>query len=237
MKAFLSAAKLFLAQIWNDAMLAMLLFVPIFMGQLFRFGVPALEGWLRVKLGAAAILGPYYPVFDLLLAAMTPLMSTAAGAMVILEEADVGLTRAMAASPLGKSGYLASRIAAPAVVSTLYCALILAVFKLSPLSAVMILALALCSGALGVVSALMVPSLAKDKMEGLAVTKLSGLIMLGLPAALLVPAPAQYIAGILPTLWMTRLILGGSFWNVLPSLLSSAFWAAVFYRAFKRRLL
>lgn len=110
MKAYVAVTKRFFAQIWSDAMLTVLLFAPLLMGLLFRLGVPALEAYLCQRTGKAALLTPYYAVFDLLLAAMTPIMFTAAGAMVILDEADMGLARAIAVTPVGRGGYLLSRI-------------------------------------------------------------------------------------------------------------------------------
>ncbi|MEA4823601.1 MAG: hypothetical protein VB111_05730 [Clostridiaceae bacterium] len=173
MKAFLSVTKRFLAEIWSDAMLAVLLFVPIFMGVVFRFGVPVLESYFCKRLGQATILASYRFVFDLLLSVMTPLMFTAAGAMVILDEADLGLARAVAVTPIGRSGYLASRIGVPALLSTLYCIIITMVFKLSDIDIPRLLLLAVCSGSLSITAALMIVSMAKNKVDGMAYTKLT----------------------------------------------------------------
>ena len=237
MKAFRSATRQFFRQIAEDAMLAVLPFVPILMGVAFRFGVPALEQFLCARTGQAAILAPYYPLFDLLLSAMTPIMFTAAGALAILDEADSGMSRALVASPLGRNGYLASRVGVPALIATLYCVVITAVFSLSRPNAMLTVLLSLCSGALGVAVALMLPALARNRVEGMAISKLSGLVMLGLPAALLLPSPYQYAAGVLPTFWMTKLMMGGSSWNVLPALVTSILLAALFVRRFGRRVL
>lgn len=237
MKSFLSATARFFAEIWADAMLAALLFVPLFMGLLFRFGVPALESYLCLKLGRPAVLAPYYPIFDLLLCVMTPLMSTAAGAMVILDEADFGLARAISVTPVGRRGYLASRIGVPALLATAYCVIISFTFQLSGIGPVRRLLLAVCAGALSVAAALMICCMARNKVEGLAYTKLSGLFLLGLPAALLVPAPAKYVSAFLPSFWMTGLAMGESLLNAVPALLTSLIIAALFIRRFLRRVL
>ena len=110
MRAVLSATRQFASQLWGDVMLAAVICVPVFMGLLFRFGVPTLEGWLCGKLSLAAVLSPYYFLFDLALIIMTPLMFSASGAMVMLEEADSGTAKALIASPLGKGGYIMSRL-------------------------------------------------------------------------------------------------------------------------------
>lgn len=237
MNAFISVTRRFFAQIWSDVMLAALICVPLVMGMAFRFGVPALEACLCGRFAVDGILAPYYPVFDLLLSIMTPMMFTAAGAMVILDEADAGIARAIAVTPVGRNGYLASRIGVPALLSMGYCVGVLAVFRLTDLDVVRIVLLALCSGALGVVVALLITSFAKNKVEGMALSKLSGLFVLGLPAAILVPAPFKYLAGILPTLWMTELVTGKSLLYVLPALITSALWAALFAKRFSKKIL
>lgn len=237
MSAFLSATKRFFAEIWSDAMLAALVFVPLIMGVIFRFGVPALEGYLCTRLGQTAILAPYYSVFDLLLSVMTPIMFTAAGAMVILDEADLGLAKAISVTPVGRSGYLASRIGIPALLATVYCVLITLSFRLSAIGTGRLLVLALCSGALSVAVALMISSLAKNKVEGLAYSKLFGLFVLGIPVSLLVPAPAKYAAGFLPTFWMTELAGGKSIWLAIPALVTAVILSALFARYFIKKML
>lgn len=237
MKAVLSATKQLFAQLWSDVMLIVLMFVPILMGLVFRLGVPALEGYLCARLTKAAILAPYYPVFDLLLSLMTPIMFTAAGAMVILDEADLGLTRAIAVTPVGRRGYLLSRIGVPAAFSTLYCVIATLVFRISDIRTSLLVLLDLCSGVMGVVTALMIASFAKNKVEGLAYSKLSGLFVLGLPVALLVPVPSQYAAGLLPSLWMTKAVMEDASVWLLPAFLTAVLWCALLYRRFSQKLL
>ena len=116
-----------------------------------------------------AVLAPYYFVFDLLLSVMTPLMFTAAGAMVVLDEADLGLARAIALTPVGRRGYLASRIGVPAVISTVYCAIISLVFRLSDIDIPRLLLLAVCSGVLSITAALMIVAMAKNGTFGISI--------------------------------------------------------------------
>ena len=237
MKAFLSVTKRFLSEIWSDTMLAVLPFVPIFMGIVFRFGVPALENYLCDRLGKTAILTPYFIIFDLLLSIMTPLMFTAAGAMVILDEADLGLARAIAVTPIGRSGYLLSRIGVPAIISTVYCVIITLIFRLSDIGTLRLLLLALCSGALSITAALMIVAMAKNKVEGMAYTKLTGLLVAGLPVVLLVPSPYKYIAAFLPTFWMTEIAVGESLWLAILAVLVAALLSALFIRRFMKKVL
>ena len=88
MKAFLPFTRRFFAEIWSAAMLAVLAVVPIFMGIAFHFGVPELDEYICAATAQKEILAPYYAIFDLLLSTMTPIMFTAAGALVILDDPD-----------------------------------------------------------------------------------------------------------------------------------------------------
>lgn len=237
MRAIISASRRFFEEIWSDAMLTALAAVPLIMGLAFRFGVPLLESYLCAQFNRAQIMSPYYAIFDLLLSIMTPVMFTASGAMVILDEADFGIARAISITPAGRTGYLASRIAIPALFATVYCVVVTLIFRLSAISTGRLLLLAVCSGALGVAAALMISSLAKNKVEGLAFSKLSGMLVLGLPASLLLPSPYKYALAFLPSFWMTELATGGGMWLAIPALLSAALLSAIFALHFQRKLL
>lgn len=83
----------------------------------------------------------------------------------------------------------------------------------------------------------MISTMAKNKVEGLAYSKLSGLLVLGLPVAMLVPAPFQYVSAFLSTFWMTKLAMGGSAWLVFPALACSLLLSALFARHFQKNVL
>ncbi len=237
MKAFLSITAQFFVQIRSDLMLAVLFAAPLMMGSVFYFGVPPLEDFLCDYFEKQAILTPYYPLFDLVLIIMTPLLFTSAGAMVILDEADLGLTRAVSVTPVGRLGYLGSRIGVPAVLSIVVCVAVTLIFGLSGLSLRILLPLALCSGAFGVFEALFITSFSGNKVEGLALSKFSGLFMAGIPISVLVPAPAKYLSGVLPTFWMTEFITGECSLCILPAFAVVLLWIAVPVRKFKRKIL
>ena len=134
MKKVWAAFRQLTAAIWSDAMLATCLFAPILIGLVLRFGVPALEGALAASTGSPHALMPFYALFDLFLSLMTPLMLVFSGIMVILEELDDGTARYLMITPLGKSGYLLSRLGMFGILSIGYNIAISAIFTLSGLS-------------------------------------------------------------------------------------------------------
>jgi fluoroquinolone transport system permease protein len=88
---------------------------PLLAAFLFRFGIPYIETLLCNYFGKPAIISDYYLLFDLFLAVMTPYMFCFVSSMVILTEYDENMASYMAVTPVGKGGYIISRLLFPAV--------------------------------------------------------------------------------------------------------------------------
>lgn len=59
-----------------------------------------------IEKAAKFSLQPYYPMFDLFLSIMAPVLLCFAFAMITLEEIDDKVSRYFSITPLGKSGYI-----------------------------------------------------------------------------------------------------------------------------------
>ena len=237
MKTVFAAFRQFLRAIWGDAMLAACLVAPILMAVLFRWGVPKLEIWLTGLVGAERVLSPYYAVFDLFLSLMTPLMLCFAGVMVVLEELDDGTAKYLMVTPLGKKGYLFSRVGVLTVASIVYEMVLTALFTLSDMPLWQNALAAVANALVSVSVAMMVVGFAKNKVEGMALVKLSGFFILGFIAAYFVARPMGYLAGVLPGYWLGLMALDGSPWWALPAMLVAGVWIALLYRRFAARVL
>lgn len=236
MKKVIRALVPFLMEITRDFMMAACLIGPILVGIIFRFFVPMAETQLCAYFGRTQLIAPYYIVFDLLLAILTPIMSSFAGAMVLLEELDCGTARYCCITPLGRGGYLFSRIALPSLFATVYGLLLLYLFNLSAPDAPILVLLTLSGGLVALTVTLTVVTLAKNKMEGMAIIKLCGLMFLGLPAAYLISQPVRYLFGILPSFWMAELCITGNYLCFGMVLLLSCLGAWGLYAQFCKRL-
>lgn len=142
---------------------------------------------------------------------------------LLLEERDEGTLLALDVTPVGKSGFLAYRVS---VATALTTALTLYAWPLvmagySPLT---VLAAAILVGADTIVFAAILPAIARNKVEGLALTKLSNLLML-VPLAAAIPSPWRFVAGIFPTYWIGE-VLGLNSGKSLPLWLSLLFGCA-----------
>lgn len=236
MNGIVKSFALLVVQAKNDMMLLTMLVSPLLIGTVFRYVVPIIESALCQHFEVPAILSPYYLLFDLLLILMPPLMFSFCGVMVMLEEIDSGISSYMMVSPLGKSGYLLSRIGLPTLIAVFYATAIIALFSLTEISLPMILILSFLSGIMGIITSLLVLSLASNKVEGMAMAKLSGLLMIGLPIPFFTSEVIQYLAALLPSLWFTKFAMTQNYIFVIPTLVLSVLLIILLYRIFEKKL-
>jgi fluoroquinolone transport system permease protein len=236
-KAVTKAYARFLAGVWQDAMLAACMIAPILMGLAFRLGLPALENLLCTELGCTEFLVPYYRLFDLLLAAMTPLMFAFSGVMTILEECDNGTARYLMVTPLGRMGYLFSRLGINTLLAIAYAAALLAVCGLSGMGSGIIWLVSALSALLSFVISMLVVSLAHNKVEGMALVKMSSVLTLGIPAVFFCKGKIELLLAVLPSYWTAKLAVTGQAWYLAGALVSSVVWGAALWRRFARKLI
>lgn len=236
MKRVLYAMKPFLAEIMHDFMLIICIIMPIIMGVVFRFLLPVLENVLCEYFCLSHILSPYYILFDLLIAVMTPIMFSFSGVMVMLEEADNGLTAYFTVTPLGRRGYLMARIGVPIAVALVYDVILLLIFANVSLSFGMMVVFSLSSGMLALITSLLVVTFAKNKMEGMALIKLCGLLLVGIVVPYFLTSTVQYVFSILPTYWLAKLSITGNYLFFLPTVLTSFLFIAFLYRRFRTKI-
>ncbi len=220
----------------GDAMLIMITATPFLMGVLFRFGIPFAEGLLTGCFGTPAILSPYYALFDLFLLILTPAMFNYAAAMVMLEEADDHIAAYLAITPLGKAGYLCSRLGFSALIAFAVSAIVGLLFRLSQLSLPMLLGVALAGMFQGAVVALLIAGLSKNKVEGMAMGKFTSLLSLGAFAPYFLQNGAQYLASPFPAFWIAKAVQSGAAYSLPVSMALSLLYITLLYGRFAKKL-
>ncbi len=236
MKKVMYAFWPFVSEIAHDFMLAAIIFAPIMMGLAFRFIIPIFEKLLCNHFGVEAIIAPYYLLLDLMLAIMTPMLFSFAGVMVILGEIDDGTTHYLVVTPLGKYGYLLSRLGIPTLLAMIYDGILLGILSNTNPTLIMSFLYVFSGGLMGIITSLFVITIAKNKLEGMALAKLSGLLMLGLPAPFFIKNPIQYILSVLPSFWLGKLGASHSTIFLVPFLITAILWIVCLYNAFKKKL-
>ena len=236
MKPAFRSFILFVKQIFKDSMLVAVCAAVLLTAFFIRFGVPAIEGLLCGYFQKQAILTDYYLLFDLLLALVTPYMLCFASAMMMLTEYDDNMASYLAVTPVGKRGYIRSRLVFPAVISFIVSVVLMHWFPLTAWPLWMLLLTCFLACVTSVSVALLLFSFSHNRVEGMAMAKLSGLLMLGLPVPFFLTGNIQYLFSVLPSFWITKFCMLQNAAFLLPALLCSLIWIWPLYRKFNRKL-
>lgn len=223
-----------LYMIRKDMMLVAACIGPVLAGAAFRFGIPMAEKALCGMFGKSFILQPYYELLDLFLAVLTPVLFCFAAAMVILEERDDKITRYMFVTPLGRKGYLIARMGIPFVLAILVTLVLLPLFMLTRQHFWMILFLSVAGAIQGMMVALMIVTISSNKLEGMAVSKLSTMTMMGFVVPYFITNKVQYVLAPLPSFWMGKVVQCGNPVYILPMFLVSSAWIGFLLYRFER---
>ncbi len=227
---------MFVGQIARDSMLYAAMVAPLLAACFFRFGVPYAETLLCDLFGRASVLFGYYLLFDLFLAALTPYLFCFASAMVMLTELDENMAAYMAVTPVGKRGYIVSRLLLPALIAFAVSVLLVRLFALTPWSVPELLCTCLMTSLLSAVVALLLVAFAHNRVEGMALAKIAGLLMLGLPVPFFMFSRIQYLFFALPSFWIAKYRLEGEWQFALPAAASVVLWIWGLAGRFERRL-
>jgi fluoroquinolone transport system permease protein len=158
---------------------------------------------------------------------------------LLLEDRDEKTLMALDVTPIGKAGFFVYRATVTALLAMAVTLLGLALVlpQASPGERLLILGLV---PAEAVIAAIVLPAIARNKVEGLALTKLTN-IMSVVPLLAIIPSPWRLIAGIVPSYWVGEL-LGLSGTQPLPfpivaaaAVLTHMIWGVVLFRWFIRR--
>ncbi|HOO26890.1 MAG TPA: ABC transporter permease [Lachnospiraceae bacterium] len=235
MKAIGKSCLQLLVSLKRDAMLLAACLAPVLFGLLFRFGIPVLEGYLTFRFKQADMLSPYYGLFDLLFSLLAPAMLCFAAAMVILEETDDHIAGYFYVTPLGYRGFLASRVLIPSAAAFILTLLLLPLFVLTPLSAGSMLLMVLCGSMQGVLTTMLVVSFSSNKLEGVAVTKISSLLMLGIFAPYFIKNSWQYLFSALPSYWIAKAVFEKQQLFFIPAVFLSGIWYLCLAERFRKK--
>lgn len=207
-----------------DLMLFVICFVPFIAGVFFRIVIPMAESKLCDIFEKKYILTPYYDVVDGFLAVLSVLMYCFASAMIVLEEKDSGVKRYMEVTPLGRKGYFVSHFILPTAIGFVVSCIALLLFSLGEHSGIEKIIICFLSVFCGMVCSFLIVSLAGNKVEGMAVSKLSGMIMLAVIVPYVTEAKWQYVFGLIPSYWIGRVLKYREAGSALCCLLVCSIW-------------
>lgn len=189
-----------------DPVLMAGIFGPLALLLLSRFGFPLADQWLEDRY--AFRLKQYTGFAAVFLVSVIPMLTGMMTGLLMLDERDEDVIAYYAVTPLMRKGYMIYRLFLPSLLCTVFSALYLlfsgfAEIQLEIFSSLLLLVLeAPCF-------ALFLSTFSSNKVEGLALSKLGGLLMAGPVVAYFVPGGWQLLGVWIPTYWPAKIILEG----------------------------
>ena len=148
-----------------------------------------------------------------------------------------GIVRYLIVTPLGKIGYLFSRIIVLSVISTIYSLIIFCIFHLTNINILIVLLLSAISIEIGIMVSFGIIAFAHNKVEGMALSKFSGILLIGLFISVFVKNNIKYCFFWMPTFWIGEFYLAKSISDFLIGFLLTVFFIAMFYKKMRKKLL
>jgi fluoroquinolone transport system permease protein len=113
---------------------------------------------------------------------------------------------------------------------------VLLLFSLTRWNGLNLVLVSLFGGMLCVPATLLIVAFANNRVEGMALAKTAGLILLGLPVPFFLKNAAQYLFSPLPSFWIAKLFLESNYWFCLTAAASSLVWIWALYRKFVNKI-
>lgn len=236
MKTIRSSFFQMLAYMRRDRMLFAACLAPVLAGLLFRFAIPLFEAALTDWFHVSAIIAPYYALIDIFFAMLSPAMFCFVSAMVSLEEADEKTAAYLFVTPLGRNGYLAARLGIPSAAAFLVTGVLLPVFRLTALSTADMILLAAGGTLQGIITSLLILTFSSNKLEGMAVTKLSTLMISGAAIPFFIKNEVQYVLSPLPSFWIGKTICENASLYMLPAFILLITWIYFLLKRYLRKI-
>ena len=189
--------------VWRDSLLSWMMFMPVVIALFLRLAVPPLR--LAVLETMQFDAAPYYPVvLAMYIVLLTPMLFGMLIGFLLLDEKDSDTLTALQISPLPLSGYALYRLGVPTLLSVLVTLLIYPITNLAPLPLDGLVLMSIAAAPSGPLLGMFVAAFADNKVQGFALLKGVGIVLIVPLIAFFVNGPWQLAFGIFPTFWVTK---------------------------------
>jgi fluoroquinolone transport system permease protein len=203
-----------LKQLKGDPMLLISLIIPFILWILMFLVYPIVEHLVINQWNLD--ISPYYPQAGIFLLMLIPMMMGMVYGFILLDERDAGVITAISVTPTGKSGYLLLRMGIPMVLSFVLIMLYLILLRLTgSLNLLQLILISMVISGQSLILLLILGAFADNKVMGMAITKGSGLLLIGPLLDYGLPAPYNWMGAFSPLFWASRTLLAetpGSIW-------------------------
>lgn len=199
----------------RDSLLAWMAGMPLLLGIAARWLLPVLSAWLEADFDFQ--LAPYRHLIASYFSLLAPMTVGLVIGFLLLDERDDNTLTALLVTPLSARTYVLYRIALPLLLCTAVTAAGIAIADLVTVGWLpLILVLALAAFEAPILS-LFLAVFAENKVQGFALVKALGAVLLAPVVAWWVALPWQLLAGLVPSYWPLR-----AYWSAADP--GSAFW-------------
>jgi fluoroquinolone transport system permease protein len=203
-----------LKQLKGDPMLLISLIIPFILWILMFLVYPIVEHLVINQWNLD--ISPYYPQAGIFLLMLIPMMMGMVYGFILLDERDAGVITAISVTPTGKAGYLVLRMGIPMVLSFVLIMLYLILLRLTgSLDLLQLILISMVISGQSLILLLILGAFADNKVMGMAITKGSGLLLIGPLLDYSLPAPYNWLGAFSPLFWASRTLLAetpGSIW-------------------------
>lgn len=199
-QTFRALGPIDMQNIRRDSALSWMVFLPIFIALLLRWGLPPLTARLQTVYGFD--LTPYYPVLlGYMFVTLCPLIFGMLIGFLLLDEKDDQTLTALQVTPLPLPHYVAYRVALPILLTIVLMFVIFPLAQIGAFNPWLIGVTAVAAAPLSPLFALFLASQAQNKVQGFALMKFSGALLLAPVLAFFVDAWWELAFGLIPTYW------------------------------------
>lgn len=241
LRAFLAFGMNDARSIRRDSMLVSLAVTPWLLVLLLRLGVPALSVWAHARFGIA--LDAYYPlIVSIFIFLNVPLLFGVMSGFLLLDERDEDTLTAVRVTRASLDALVLYRMLTAFLFSALYISLCAPLTGLVPLDGIVrAIPATLLASCFAPLVMLALAAFARNKLEGFAILKGVGIIVVGSAAAYFVNGSWQFLFGLIPTYWSTQsfwlALAGESYgWNLLIGMVYHLLVIAALFRRFRFQL-
>ena len=197
--AFRSLGAIDAHSVTRDPMLCWIaLFTPAF-GLLFRFAAPPVADVLRRQFNFDLV--AYYPLLMSFLPLMVAGMIGTVVGFLLLDQRDDETLTALLVTPLSLSDYLRYRLSGLMLLSVVFGAVMVPLAGLTATTTLQAVVSAVTAAPLAPIYALFLGTIAANKVQGFALAKAVGIVMVPCIVLYFVTGPWQSAFGLLPHYW------------------------------------
>jgi fluoroquinolone transport system permease protein len=202
----------------RDPLLRWIVVLPLIIALALRFVAPPILVNLEEIINLEVL--PYYPaMMSYMLLVLVPSLVGMVTGFMLLDQRDDRTLIALQITPMSLNGYLIYRLFFPTIVSVIVTVLLFPAAGFVEIGAPALLLPAIVASLMAPLSTLFLGGFAANKVQGFALMKAFGIILIPPMIAYFIQSPWQLVLGIFPTYWAAKL-----YWSIQANLPGKLFY-------------